>query len=163
MDALRLFLGYHYCATARVLDASRAVGDLLHRPLECSHGSLFGTLAHIVGMDYLWGQRCREGVSPEHVPGEADYADLDALRNALLQQEEATTAFLLVISPPDLLRTVTYRTTSGKPHTDTLASLLLHMANHGTYHRAEFVTLMRLLGHPMPDFDLVHYLRGELV
>ncbi|MGE4290634.1 MAG: DinB family protein [Desulfovibrio sp.] len=159
METLRLFLGYHYDATARQLKSARGVSELLHRPLDCAHGSLFGLLAHIVGVDRLWGLRIREGLSLDHVPGADDFADLDALEAALQEQQQAMTAFLLVISHTDLARTVSYRSTKGAKHTEPLGGLLLHMVNHGTHHRAEFAVLMRLLGHPLPDDDFLLALR----
>lgn len=161
MDAIRLLLGYHYRATSRLIDSARAVNDLLYRPIDCAHGSLFGLLAHIVGVDRLWSLRCREGISLEHIPGADDFTDPDALMTALREQEQAMTAFLLIISHEDLARTISYRSTEGRPHADPLGGLLLHMANHGTHHRAEFGAFMRLLGHPLPDDDFILYLREQ--
>lgn len=161
MDAFRLYLGHHYSATAWLIESARKALPLLHRPIDCAHGSLFGLLAHIVGVDMLWSLRCREGVSLDHLPGEADFEDLDALLAALKEQEQAMTAFLLVISRADLARIITYRSTEGEKHADPLGGLLLHMADHGTRHRAEFVAFMRLLGHPLPDDDFITYLREQ--
>ncbi|MDQ0270903.1 DinB family protein [Cytobacillus purgationiresistens] len=40
----------------------------------------------------------------------------------------------------------------------TLAELLQHVVNHGTYHRGNITAMMRQLGHPGPSTDYVYYL-----
>ena len=59
----------------------------------------------------------------------------------------------------DLDRVVHYKTTTGKPSSDTLGPLLLHVVNHGTQHRSEVAAMLTELGHSPGDLDLLLYLR----
>jgi len=146
MDALRQLIRYHYRATARCIGAAQTVEHLLHSPLDCGHGSVFATLAHMVGTDLLWSLRCREGICLNTIPDQNDFPSLDSMRDTLLEQRQAMLAFLLVLSPPDLERRIAYQSTDGLPRSNTLHEILLHMTHHAAFHRGELAMLLRLLG-----------------
>ncbi|SKA91466.1 DinB family protein [Paucidesulfovibrio gracilis DSM 16080] len=146
MHAMRELMCHHYASTMDCIEAAGQVEHLIHTPLECPYNSVFGTLAHIVGVDRLWSLRCREGISLEHLPGEAFFSSLINMKEILARQEEAMLAYLLVIAPKDLQRTIGYVDLAGRQQERPLDVILLHMAQHAAHHRGELTTLLRLLG-----------------
>ena len=63
-DVLTLY-DYNYWANGRVLSATANVSpELFTAPFMVSHGSLRGTLVHILAAEVVWRLRCQEGISP---------------------------------------------------------------------------------------------------
>ena len=56
-----------------------------------------------------------------------------------------------------------YKTTEGKPYSNVLSDMLLHLANHSSYHRGQIATLLRQ-SRAVPqstDFILFIRLKGQ--
>ena len=149
---------YHRWANARTLDAVSGLSpDDFARELGGSFGSVRGTLAHMLGAEWVWLSRWR-GTSPDGFP-DWDVSTLDALRKRWRSLEADQTDFLEELTPEALDAPVTYRNTSGRTFTDPLAGLLRHVVNHATYHRGQVTTFLRMLDHAAPATDLVLFLR----
>ncbi len=50
---------------------------------------------------------------------------------------------------------------SGDSFTRELGDALLHLANHGTYHRGQVATLLRQLGHKATSTDYLRYVDAQ--
>jgi uncharacterized damage-inducible protein DinB len=57
-----------------------------------------------------------------------------------------------------LVQPLTYVNFAGQTLSYPLAETLVHVANHGTYHRGQVATLLRQLGHSPIATDYVRYL-----
>ncbi len=157
----RLFR-YNYWATGRVLEAaSRVSEERFLAPARVSHGSLRGTLAHILGTEWVWRSRYEGGVSPARVPIGEDFPTLEALRARWGQEETANWEFLNRLSDEDLDRTVRYTNTSGIPFENPLWELLLHVVNHGTQFRSEAAVVLTEYGQSPGDLDFILFLRQQ--
>lgn len=56
---------YNQWADGRVLEvAGRTTAAQFTAPERVSHGSLRGTLIHMLTAEWIWRQRCQEGYSP---------------------------------------------------------------------------------------------------
>jgi len=156
---VRELFAYGGWANALVFEAASALSeDQLHQSVASSFPSVGGTLAHIVGAEWVWLRRWL-GESPSNFPDwvtKPVYADLRARLSAVEQEREA---FLGGLSDADLSRTVSYRTLGGQTFSDPLGNLMKHVVNHSTYHRGQVVTQLRQLGQKPPSTDLVLYLR----
>jgi uncharacterized damage-inducible protein DinB len=53
-----------------------------------------------------------------------------------------------------------YVTTEGKPYSNVLQDMLLHLINHSTYHRGQVASLLRQVGATPIATDLIVYLRA---
>ena len=54
-----------------------------------------------------------------------------------------------------------YKTTSGMPHSQVLADILLHLFNHQTHHRGQAHACLSILtGEDPPPLDLLAFQRG---
>ncbi len=158
---LQLLYDYNYWANHRVLEAAGQVTpEQLAAPARLSHGSVRGTLAHILGTEVTWRLRCQEGVSPAHVPAEKDFPTLDSLAARWSEEEEAMRGFIGSLRDQDVERVVHYTTTKGVPYDNILWNLLVHVVNHGTQFRAEAAVALTELGHSPGDLDFIFFLRS---
>jgi uncharacterized damage-inducible protein DinB len=156
---VRELFAYGSWANARVFDAASALSEeQQHHSIASSFPSIGGTLAHIVGAEWVWLRRWL-GESPSSFPDWVTtpvYADLRARLSAVEQERDA---FLAGLSDGDVDRTISYRTLSGQACSDPLGNLMKHVVNHSTYHRGQVVTQLRQLGLKPPSTDLILYLR----
>jgi uncharacterized damage-inducible protein DinB len=157
-EILTLF-DYHYWANARVLNAAAKLTQARFiMPASLSHGSIRGTFAHMLAAEMIWRLRC-EGTSPVSLLSEMENPTLDELRVRWSEQEQAMRAFLATLDDEALQRNVQYRTTKGVPYENVLWSLLVHVVNHGTQHRAEAAIELTLAGQSPGDLDLILFFR----
>jgi uncharacterized damage-inducible protein DinB len=58
-DGLGVLVRYHAWANERILATAALLTDEeLHRPATHDHGSAFGTIRHLVDVDWSWRQFC---------------------------------------------------------------------------------------------------------
>jgi uncharacterized damage-inducible protein DinB len=158
-DVLLLY-EYNRWANARVLDAAAQVSETqFTAAATLSHGSLRGTLVHILSAEWIWRMRCQEGTSPSALLSEEEFPSLERLRRRWQREEQAMRAFLSGLSDDDLTTPVRYTTTRGVPHENVLWHLLVHVVNHGTQFRGEAGVLLTTYGHSPGDLDFIAFLR----
>jgi len=161
-DILKLVV-YDYWANARVLNAAAALTpDQFTAPAGLSHGSVRGTLVHILGAETVWRLRCADGVSLAALPDENDIPTVEALRERWLDEEQKMRAYLNSLSDEALSQTVRYKTTKGAPHENVLWSLLAHVVNHGTQFRGEAGVALTACGQSPGDLDLLLFFREKI-
>ena len=165
MDAVAHFTqlaSYNVWATARVLDAVRALPEEAYRrDVGLFFKSIHGTLNHLlVGEHHLWFVRFAEGISPMMALDaelEADRARLDAR----LREGAARWAPLIAsLAPGRWSETLDYTTTRGTQASLPFAATLAHVFNHGTHHRGQITAALTALGQPCPVLDFVYYLQN---
>lgn len=149
---------YNVWANGRVLDACKALSaEQFTRDLGASFPSVRDTLQHVMLAEWVWTERC-QGRSPSGFPGES-FADLSALRT----RWEAIAAELMArvrgLTPGELERNLEYRNLKGHAFSTPLREVLLHLANHGTYHRGQVAIMLRQLGATPVATDLIGFFR----
>lgn len=152
---------YSYWATGRVMHSTSQAGAeafTASRP-ELYYGSLRGTLAHILTAEWIWRQRCQEGVSPAALFDPLAFPTVDALALRWKEEEIAMRAYLASLTDADLARTVEYYSTKGQPFQNTLWHLLVHVVNHGTQQRSEAAMALTAQGRSPGDLDMIVYFR----
>ena len=119
-------------------------------------GSILGTLNHLVVTDTMWFRRfldhpaaTRSGaLSPigampvENRLDAQPFDTLKALRPRRAALDAALTAWIGELHADDLGYCLAYRNSKGIPSRRETASLLLHVFNHQTHHRAQAATLL---------------------
>ena len=152
-------LRYHAWATVKAIESVEPLSqEEFTRDMQTSHSSVFGSLTHIYGADWIWLKRLSEGVSPtfRDVPGAST---LSELRAAWSEVQAHLISFASGLAEADWSRMVEYRLMSGGATVPTpVYETLLHVVNHGTYHRGQIVTMLRQMGaEPIPT-DFIRYL-----
>lgn len=160
-DLLTLY-DYNYWANARVLNAATQISESQFiAPARLSHGSVRGTLAHILATEIVWRLRCHEGVSPTALPNESDFPTLESLRGRWAEEEQAMRAFLSQLSDEAINQPVHYKTTKGVPQETILWHILAHVVNHGSQFRGEAAVALTEEGQSPGDLDLIAFLREQ--
>jgi len=65
------------------------------------------------------------------------------------------------LTPSDLERILQYKSFAGTELSNPLWQTLQHLANHGSYHRGQIVTMLRQLGAKAVSTDLIAFYREQ--
>jgi uncharacterized damage-inducible protein DinB len=157
-EARELF-AYDAWANGLVFEAAAGLSEeQLAHVVASSFPSVVGTLAHLVGAEWVWLRRWL-GESPGGFPDWVSKPVLADIRARLSAIQEEREAFAAGLSDGDLSRPVAYRNLAGKAFSDSLDGLIRHVVNHSTYHRGQVATQLRQLGLKPPSTDLIVFLR----
>ena len=148
-QALRRLIAYNQWADERLLTAIDGLGaEELERPREVYFGSLAANLWHMLIVQRLWLARWTgDPLPPVERPAQISW------RAAYADSHAALRAYAATLTAADLGRLVKYTPRSGVPREQPLGELILHLANHGTAHRAETGLLLERLGRSPGDLD----------
>ena len=149
IDDIKFLFEYDRWANARVFEAV----DTL---TEEQFASLRETLAHIVGVEWIWFQRCN-GVNPSATPQWMDKPTRDVLRAELRTIERDWQEYVAALHDDDLARVIEYVRLAGEPGSRKLVHLLQHVVNHSTYHRGQVATRTRQAGGTPIETDFLDF------
>lgn len=150
---------YSSWATNRFFDAlEKLTPDQLAQDMRVSHGSIRGTLLHMIGAEKIWLERWK-GETPAAFLSAADAPDLAALKRIWTATGKATAAWLGTLNDRTLQAEFTMTTAAGKTFTHVYAAAFQHLVNHSTYHRGQITAMLRQLGVAPPATDLIVFLR----
>jgi len=156
-DISKLF-AYGRWANAQVLDSAASLGaEEFTRQIGGSFGSVQGTLAHLYSADWVWLERFH-GRSPRGLPEPEEVAVLTALRARWKKVEDGLRDFTDGLTLERIAQPLSFASVKGDPFTYALGDTLIHLANHGTYHRGQVATLLRQLGKSPASTDYLCYL-----
>ena len=159
-DHITMLYDYNYWANARVLKAAtRVTREQFTAPARLSHGSLRGTLVHVLGTEVVWRLRCQEGVSASALPAESELSTLDALQASWAEEERKMRGYLASLTDEGLGSTLPYKTTKGVPFENVVWHLLVHVVNHGTQFRGEAAVALTEYGQSPGDLDMLAFFR----
>lgn len=159
-EDVETLLDYHYWARERLFRAVETLTEeQLRRPLGNSFPSVFDTLVHLCGADWIWRSRW-EGVSPMAMPAPELYDDLGKVLAAWQQEERRIRTIVNRLGPDGVMRPIEYQGWDGKRQAQPFWQMFQHLVNHGSYHRGQVTTMLRQLGVPPPkSMDLIAFYR----
>jgi uncharacterized damage-inducible protein DinB len=159
IEDFRVLYDFNAWANRRTLDASAALTpEQFTRDLGSSFRSVRDTLAHIFGAEWVWLERWHDR-TPNGLPAAADFPDLETVRRRLTEMDRNLIDYVASLTPQDVQRVIQFKTLSGGPNSQPLGQCLQHLANHGTYHRGQVVTMLRQLGAKPTGTDLIGFYR----
>ncbi len=161
VHTIRGLLAYTIWADRELLRAVSALPeeDQL-RETGASHGSVLGTLAHILGSEQVWLSRFL-GVPLRRLPDLADFPSASLLTASFEDFWPQLEYFLASLTDEQLEQDFSWTNSRGESHTVPYRQALLHVVHHSGYHRGQVAAQMRQLGHAPPPTDLVYW-RGAL-
>jgi uncharacterized damage-inducible protein DinB len=158
-DEIRQLFEYNAWANRRSLaTAEKLTAEQFTKPMGSSFSSVRDTLAHIYGAEWIWLERF-QGRSPSALPNVSLFSDARTLRETWAVHEERLLVFTSGLSQADLDRKMEYKTLKFGTYSNPLWQSMLHVVNHGTYHRGQVTTLLRQLGAQPILLDLMHFYR----
>ena len=154
---LKRVYDYGYWANKKLFQVlSQLTPEEFTRNVAGSYGSVRNTLVHVLSAEWGWLDRCGgQKRGPALRPD--DYATVEALVETWTSVEEHIRKFLSTLKDEDLTRTVEYTNPRGEKRSGVLGALLQHGATHGVHHRGQVALLLRTLGRPPGNFDLLFY------
>src|SRR5439155_11874488 len=124
-------LRYSAWASRKLMDAVRAVNPQdLEKSVGISHGSLQGTLGHILFADWIWYSRI---VAPMEKPA----GTLEALERVWPDLQEKWIAWAGGLTDADLARVAVYKGMDGLEYRNPVCEIVMHVVNHATLHRGQ--------------------------
>jgi len=147
---------YSYWANKKIFDVlSRLTLDEFTRQVAGSFGSVRNTMVHMMSADWGWLDRCG-GAKRGPALVAADYPTIASVIDQWHQVEANVRAFLLDLKDEDLdqLREFSF---GGPTYSMRRGDLLHHAAIHCVHHRGQVALLLRTLGHPPGNFDILFY------
>lgn len=162
IDHFRQLAAYNRWANSRLYAAALDLSDQAYRlHIGVFFGSLHGTLNHLLLTDRLWLKRLTgKGDHPNRLD-EILYDNRKELTRARIAEDYRIIALIDTYDDAKLSFPLSYRTTSGMPHSQPLADILLHLFNHQTHHRGHAHACLSILtGDEPPSLDLLGFQRG---
>jgi len=138
----------------------------LHRDFGISHQSIFGTLVHMAGAEWIWLERWN-GNSPTKAEAWSRWSaescnDLPTLKHRWTELVNQRTQCVSQLDESRLAADLSFKLLSGDPSSMPLINQMQHVVNHATMHRGQVVGMIRQLGLEPPSTDLLFYLRREI-
>jgi uncharacterized damage-inducible protein DinB len=160
LQEVKLLHAYNAWASSRVLDAAGALSvEEYTRAMGTGHGSLHGTLVHMVAAEKRWLSRW-VGRPESTLPTTADIPSLHALRTLWESVGLETARFLGTLTDRKLQEKVTATTPEGASFAISIQQSLQHVVDHSSYHRGQAAALIRQLGHTPPQTGMSLFFRG---
>lgn len=157
-DYLALLVDFHYWARDRMLDAIGALSvEQYEQDLKNSFPSIRDTATHMFHAEWIWYARwIGETPTADQRP---IVPDRESLGRLWREHEQKVRAFVAEQSR-DIDRIYEYKTLAGVPMRSKFWEMVVHVVNHGTYHRGQTVTMMRQLGAGTPvSTDMIAFFR----
>ena len=164
---IRHLFDYTEWANDLAMDAATRLSDEnLRRDFGISHKSIFGTLVHMAGAEWIWWERWN-GRSPAKDEAWSLWstdscADLVTLRQRWSDLVDDRAHFISKLDEERLSTELAFKLLSGDPNSMRLVDQMQHVANHATMHRGQIVGMIRQLGIDPPATDLIFYLRRDV-
>ena len=146
--------------------AAKLSNEHLCHDFGISHKSIFGTLLHMAGADWIWLERWH-GRSPSRKEAWALWTTDSCENLAMLEDRwgnlvDGRARFIAELDEERLSAEIPFKLLSGDPSSMRLVDQMQHIANHATMHRGQVVGMIRQLGLEPPATDLLFYLRREV-
>lgn len=161
-DILSQMAAYNVWANQKLLEVIIALPEeKQQQQVSSSFSSLYTTLLHMYSAESIWWQRMKlqERVS---VPMETFKGSMKELSEELLLQNRQWQQWVNSASDPMLDHVFQYFSLKKESFKQPIFQMLLHVFNHGTYHRGQLVNMLRQLGiEKIPQTDFIVWSRKK--
>lgn len=156
-DEIRSLFAYNSWANHRVLEACAVLSPAqLKQSAAGSFPTLYDTLHHIMGVEWLYLERFHGRSPVELLPGES-FDTIAAFSARWEPIRKGLEEFIRGAELGDPERVFEYTNMKGRRCRYNLRSVLQHVVNHSTYHRGQVTTQLRALGAKPLSTDLLRY------
>ena len=131
------------------------------RVLKClqsqnvQHEKALTLFSHLLSAQFIWLHRLKALPPPPY-----ELWKKYKLGQLQTMVEESSAAWLDFISSTDSFhRTLKYRNYAGDPFENLVEDIIIHVVNHGTYHRGQIALLLREHGFEPVNTDYITYQR----
>jgi uncharacterized damage-inducible protein DinB len=159
-ELLLQYAAYHIWANGLLMDAIAQLDpETQNKEVPSSFPSLFKTILHIWDAESIWWQRMK---LQERIirPSDNFNGDFKELSQQLLNQDKQWQDWINNAQEHMLQHVFLYQNSKREQFKQPLYQMLLHIFNHGTYHRGQLVNIMRQLNiSKIPPTDFIIWSR----
>jgi uncharacterized damage-inducible protein DinB len=163
LEIVRHLYEYNEYANGRLIEIA---GELDETELKGAQGasyeSILGNLAHLAAAQVNWLERWQTGAN--RVSGDVMVQGMSSLtdvRETFESSHAGLREFIAGLTEARVEAPLAYKDSSGAPGERPLWQLMLHVANHGTFHRGEIAMALSALGHSPGDIDFIYWEYGR--
>ncbi len=154
LDLITHFYEYNQWANDRLLGvASGLSAEELSAGRGASFDSILDSFAHIAAAQVNWLERWVTGSNRIPTLDLQKMPDLGTVRASFLASHGGLREFVSDLTDERLEAPQEFRDSAGNRQASPLWQLMLHVANHGTYHRGEIAMMLTGGGHSPGDLD----------
>ena len=153
-DSLLAFVRFHAWANDRILSTAADLPDEdFRRSATLDHDSAFGTVRHLVDVDWSWREYCIGNDVGDTYVWDHGFVldDLPALHAFCLEEDVRLRAYVSSLDDASLNEPFTLSENLTVPRW----LIVAHVVNHGTQHRSELARYLTECGHSPGDLDLL--------
>ena len=161
-EILLQYATYNQWANSLLLDTINALPEETHQQeVASSFDNLYKTVLHLLDAESIWWQRLK---LQERIvrPSENASSSLKEVSASLLYQDAQWQQWVAGAQEHMLLHEFIYYNSKKEKFKQPVYQMLLHLFNHGTYHRGQLVTMLRQLGvEKIPPTDFIVWSRRK--
>lgn len=156
------YAAYNMWANKRILETIGQLSETqLQQEIISSFPGIIKTLLHMWDAESIWWQRLKLAEQIER-PGQLFSGNFEALQKKLLFQSGQWEQWVASASENQLQHVFAYQNSKREQFKQPVSEVLLHLFNHGTYHRGQLVTMLRQLGiEKIPATDFIVWSRSK--
>jgi uncharacterized damage-inducible protein DinB len=160
-DAFRHFYDYHFTENRKIWNAyiTALSQEQFTQNVGYSHGSVRNQIVHLINVDDTWFSGLRRVESPKPF-NLANIDDREIIRVHWDSVEQNMRDYLATLRD-DMLFEKPFA--DGEDKDLILWQVLLHVANHGTDHRAQILRILHDLGVKTTSQDYIFYVYDHLL
>ncbi len=163
-ELLVQFAAYNIWASQKLIDLILSLPEEKQlAEVPSSFNSLYKTVLHMWDTESAWWQRMKlhEKII---VPSENFNGTMKDVTNGLMQQSVQWHDWVSNASENALDHVFQYQNSKKEQFKQPVFQMILHVFNHGTYHRGQVVNILRQLGiEKVPQTDFIVWSRGRRV
>jgi uncharacterized damage-inducible protein DinB len=160
-ETLLQFARYNVWANKRIIEAMLKLDEeLFDKEVVSSFSSIRKTVLHVWGAESIWLQRLELKEQPVWIADSFDGSFTEAC-NEWQKASEALLQFVEKQFDDRAFEHVfQYYNLKKQSFKNPVYATLLHVCNHGTYHRGQLITMIRQLGATkIPETDFIVFVR----
>ena len=147
LEYLRRLFEYDHWANLEVLATLRKTEPAPERSRKF--------IAHIVGAEWLWLRRLRDG---KQMPVWPDLTVAECITE-VQALDVAWRSYLSSLNASQLQNEISYTNSKGERWSSNIADVLMHVAMHSAYHRGQIASDTRQAGQTPAYTDFIHCVR----
>ena len=161
-EILTQLAAYNLWANQKIMDAILSLPEEKQKQeLPSSFKSLYLTVLHMLDAESIWWQRMKlnERII---VPSENFNGTMKDVINGLMQQNQQWQDWVNNTNEMAIEHVFQYYNSKKEHFKNPVFQMLLHVFNHGTYHRGQLVNMLRQLGvEKIPSTDFIVWSRKK--
>jgi len=159
-ELLQQLAGYNLWANQKILDVILSLPEEKQKAeMASSFKSLYNTVLHMWNAESIWWQRMK---LQEQIimPMENFKGNMQELSVGLLNQNRQWVEWINNATDMALDHVFQYQSLKREQFKQPIYHMLLHVFNHGTYHRGQLINMLRQIGiEKLPATDFIAYAR----